>query len=151
MLGYMGAQIIKVESCSRMDISRGQARPVPGAGRVYPGGEPGERPWNRAGHHVHRNVNKLSLTLDLATPRGKELFLTLAGICDVLAENYRASVMDRLGLGYEAVSRVNPQIIYLKISSQGRPVPRGTTARWAQPWSKRRDWPPSPDTWTVRL
>ena len=90
MLGYMGAEVIKVESCSRMDISRGQARPAPGAGRVYPGGEPGERPWNRAGHHVHRNVNKLSLTLDLATPRGKELFLALAGICDVLAENYRA-------------------------------------------------------------
>ena len=123
MLGYMGAQIIKVESCSRMDISRGQARPTPGAGRVYPGGEPGERPWNRAGHHVHRNVNKLSLTLDLATPRGKELFLTLASICDVLAENYRASVMDRLGLGYEAVSSVNPQMIYLKISSQGATGP----------------------------
>ena len=123
MLGYMGAEVIKVESCSRMDISRGQARPAPGAGRVYPGGEPGERPWNRAGHHVHRNVNKLSLTLDLASPRGKELFLALASICDVLAENYRASVMDRLGLGYDAVSKVNPQLIYLKISSQGATGP----------------------------
>lgn len=123
MLGYMGAEVIKVESCSRMDISRGQARPTPGAHRVYPGGEPGERPWNRAGHHVHRNVNKMSVTLDLATPQGKEIFLALARICDVLAENYRASVMDRLGLGYDVVSRVNPQLIYLKISSQGATGP----------------------------
>ena len=42
LLGFMGAEVIKVESCSRMDISRGTANPAPGAGRVYPGGEPGE-------------------------------------------------------------------------------------------------------------
>ena len=123
LLGFMGAEVIKVESCSRMDISRGGARPAPGAGRVYPGGEPGENPWNRAAHHVHRNINKLSVTLDLTSARGKELFLSLVKVCDVLAENYRASVMDRLGLGYEAVSKVNPQIVYLKISSQGATGP----------------------------
>ena len=119
LLAFMGAEVIKVESCSRMDINRGRARPAPGDTRVYPGGEPGERPWNRAAHHVHRNINKLSVTLDLGAPRGKELFLDLARICDVLVENYRASVMDRLGLGYDAVSQANPQLIYVKISSQG--------------------------------
>ena len=119
LLAFMGAEVIKVESCSRMDINRGRARPAPGDTRVYPGGEPGERPWNRAAHHVHRNINKLSVTLDLGAPRGKELFLDLARICDVLVENYRASVMDRLGLGYDAISQANPQIIYVKISSQG--------------------------------
>ena len=123
LLGLMGAEVIKVESCSRMDISRGSARPTPGATRVYPNGEPGERPWNRAGHHVHRNINKLSLTLDLAQPRGKELFLELAKVCDALVENFRASVMDRLGLGYDVVSKVNPQLVYLKISSQGATGP----------------------------
>ena len=119
MLAFMGAEVIKVESCSRMDINRGRARPAAGDPRVYPGGDPGERPWNRAAHHVHRNINKLSVTLDLSAPRGKELFLDLARICDVLVENYRASVMDRLGLGYDAISQANPQIIYVKISSQG--------------------------------
>ena len=119
LLAFMGAEVIKVESCSRMDINRGRARPAPGDTRVYPGGVPGERPWNRAAHHVHRNINKLSVTLDLSAPRGKELFLDLARICDVLVENYRASVMDRLGLGYDAVSQANPQLIYVKISSQG--------------------------------
>lgn len=123
LLGFMGAEVIKVESCSRMDISRGAAHPGPHGEGLYPQGEPGERPWNRTGHYVHRNVNKLSLTLDLATARGKELFRQLASRCDVLVENYRASVMDRLGLGYVALSQVNPQLIYLKISSQGATGP----------------------------
>ena len=123
LLGFMGAEVIKVESCSRMDISRGAARPTSQGEGLYPGGEPGERPWNRAGHYVHRNGNKRSLTLDLATARGKALLLQLATMCDVLIENYRASVMDRLGLGYEALSHANPQLIYVKISSQGATGP----------------------------
>lgn len=123
LLGFMGADVIKVESCSRMDISRGAARPAPGNDALYPGGEPGEQPWNRTGHYVHRNGNKRSLTLDLATPRGKALCLRLAAQCDVLIENYRASVMDRLGLGYEVMSQANPQLIYVKISSQGATGP----------------------------
>jgi crotonobetainyl-CoA:carnitine CoA-transferase CaiB-like acyl-CoA transferase len=123
LLGFMGAEVIKVESCARLDINRGPARPAPENRQQYPGGEPGERPWNRTAHHIHRNGNKLSVTLDLATERGKELFLRLATICDALFENYRASVMDRLGLGYRVLSRVNPRLIYVKISSQGATGP----------------------------
>jgi crotonobetainyl-CoA:carnitine CoA-transferase CaiB-like acyl-CoA transferase len=123
LLGFMGAEIIKVESCARMDINRGQARPAPETYRMYPQGIPGERPWNRAAHHIHRNGNKRSLTLDLASPRGKELFLTLAAISDALIENYRASVMDRLGLGYAVLAAVNPRLVYVKISSQGATGP----------------------------
>ena len=124
LLGFMGAQVIKVESRTRMDTSRGFARPsATGAYNLYPGGDPGERPWNRSAHHVHRNANKLDVTLDLATQEGKELLLDLAAVCDVLVENFRASVMDRLGVGYDAISRANPQIIYTKISSQGATGP----------------------------
>ncbi len=122
-LGFMGAEVIKLESRSRMDINRGRAKPGPGDPRVYPDGEQGERPYNRTAHHVHRNINKLSFTLDLTADRGKELFLDLVRVCDVLVENYRGSVMDRLGLGYDAVSQANPQLIYLKISSQGATGP----------------------------
>ena len=121
--GFMGAQVIKVESCSRMDIARGPARPIHGTNSQYPNGEPGETPWNRTAHHVQRNVNKLSLTLDLATPQGHDIFVYLAKICDVVVENYRASVMDRLGLDYATLSNANPQLIYLKISSQGATGP----------------------------
>ncbi len=123
LLGCMGAEIIKVESCSRLDISRGPARPGPESARLYPGGVPGEHPWNRAGHYVHRNVNKRSVTLDLAMARGKALFLRLVGVCDALFENYRASVMDRLGLGYATLAQVNPRLVYVKISSQGATGP----------------------------
>ena len=118
-LGFMGAEVIKIESLSRMDINRGKARPSPDDLRVYPDGDPGEHPWNTTAHHVHRNINKRSLTLDLGAKRGKELFLELTKVCDVLVENYRGSVMDRLGLGYDVVSRLNPGLIYMKISSQG--------------------------------
>ncbi len=123
LLGYMGAEVIKVESCSRMDINRGAAQPVPGAATVYPSGEPGPRPWNRAAHHVQRNANKLSLTLDLATERGRGLLVSLAALADVLVENFRASVMDRLQLGYDVLSRVNPSLIYVKVTSQGATGP----------------------------
>jgi benzylsuccinate CoA-transferase BbsF subunit len=123
LLGLMGAEVIKVESLTRMDINRGRATVAPGDTRVYPGGVPGEHPWNRTAHHVHRNINKQDVTLDLADPKGKELFLKLVAACDVLIENYRASVMDRLGLGYGAVSEVNPRLIYVKISSQGATGP----------------------------
>ena len=123
LLGFMGAEIIKVESCSRMDINRGLARPTPETYRMYPQGIPGERPWNRSAHHIHRNGNKRSVTLDLASPQGKELFLKLVAICDALIENYRASVLDRLGLGYAQLSAANPQLVYVKISSQGATGP----------------------------
>jgi crotonobetainyl-CoA:carnitine CoA-transferase CaiB-like acyl-CoA transferase len=123
LLGFMGAEIIKVESCSRMDINRGQARPTPETYRMYPQGIPGDRPWNRSAHHIHRNGNKRSLTLDLASPQGKELFLKLTAVCDALIENYRASVLDRLGLGYARLSIANPQLVYVKISSQGATGP----------------------------
>jgi crotonobetainyl-CoA:carnitine CoA-transferase CaiB-like acyl-CoA transferase len=123
LLGFMGAEIIKVESCSRMDINRGLARPTPESYRMYPQGVPGERPWNRAAHHVHRNGNKRSVTLDLASPLGKQLFLKLVAVCDVLIENYRASVLDRLGLGYADLCTVNPTLVYVKISSQGATGP----------------------------
>jgi crotonobetainyl-CoA:carnitine CoA-transferase CaiB-like acyl-CoA transferase len=72
---------------------------------------------------VHRNPNKLSVTLDLSTERGKDLCKRLATVCDVLIENFRASVMDRLGLGYGVMSQVNPHLIYLKISGQGATGP----------------------------
>ncbi len=122
-LGFMGAEVIKVESLSRMDINRGKARPSADDLRVYPNGDPGEHPWNTTAHHVHRNINKQSLTLDLSADRGKELFLKLAKVCDVLVENYRGSVMDRLGLGYDVVSKLNTRLIYMKISSQGATGP----------------------------
>src|SRR5437667_12742708 len=72
LLGFMGAEVIKVESCARMDISRGAARPRPGGEGLAPGGDPGERPWNRTGHCVHRDGNHGRLPLTSATAPGQE-------------------------------------------------------------------------------
>ena len=123
LLGFMGAEVIKVESRHRPDTSRGAVKPRPNQYQMYPSQEPGERPWNRAAHFTQRNRNKLSVTLEATTPEGKMLFMRLAAKCDALIENYRASVIDRWGLNYAVLSEVNPRLVYLKLSSQGNTGP----------------------------
>ncbi|MHB8573706.1 MAG: CaiB/BaiF CoA transferase family protein [Dehalococcoidia bacterium] len=124
LLAGLGAEVIKVESNRRPDITRGPVQP---AGETqlkqYPGGVPGERPWNRGAFFNQRNRNKLGITLDLSDPRGKAVFKQLVACCDVLAENFRASVLERQGLGWEELRRVNPRLVYLKLSSQGNSGP----------------------------
>ncbi len=123
-LAGLGAQVIKVESNRRPDTSRG---PVAPSGelqmRQYPGGEPGERPWNRTAYFNQRNRGKLGITLDFSRPEGKALILRLAAVCDALAENFRASVLERQGLGWDVLREVNPRLVYLKLSSQGNTGP----------------------------
>ena len=124
LLAGLGAEVIKVESHLRPDTSRGPVNP---AGeqqmKQYPGGEPGARPWNRAAFFNQRNRGKLGITLDFSHPEGKELFKRLVARCDALAENYRASVMERQGLGWNEVHQVNPRLVYLKLSGQGNTGP----------------------------
>lgn len=62
------------------------------------------------------NRNKLSIALDLQQPEGREVFLRLAAKADVVLENFRAGVLDRLGIGYEALQRENPRLVYCSIS-----------------------------------
>ena len=119
LIGYFGAEVIKIESSSRMDINRGPVKPSPATHTVYPNNTPGKTPWNIAAHHIQRNVNKLCITLDLSNKEGKEQIYELIKISDVFIENFRASVVDRLGLDYESVIKINPSIVYAKISSQG--------------------------------
>jgi crotonobetainyl-CoA:carnitine CoA-transferase CaiB-like acyl-CoA transferase len=71
--------------------------------------------------NLHRN--KRSLTLDLKAPEGRDAFLRLAGTADVVVENYRPGVMARLGLGWEALSAVNPRLILASISGFGQDGP----------------------------
>ena len=87
--------------------------------KQYPRGEPGERPWNRGAHYNQRNRGKLGITLDLTASAGKEIFKRLAARSDAVIENYRASVMERQGLGYDVLRAVNEHLVYVKLSSQG--------------------------------
>ncbi len=73
------------------------------------------------GYFQSTNRNKKSLSLDLKAPEGRRLFLDLAREADVVVENFRAGVMDRLGLGYETLAKDNPRLVYAAIRGFGDP------------------------------
>lgn len=68
--------------------------------------------------------NKQAVTIDLKTPRGRELVLALARRCDIVVENFRPGTLERLGLGYEVLSDVNPGLILVRISGYGQSGPQ---------------------------
>jgi crotonobetainyl-CoA:carnitine CoA-transferase CaiB-like acyl-CoA transferase len=74
------------------------------------------------------NANKRSLTLDLRRPQAVEIVTRLAGSADVVWENFRPGVMERLGLGHEALAAINPRLIYCAVSGFGHSGPERTTA-----------------------
>jgi len=125
ILASFGAEVIKVESTRRYDMSRGEAVAGPGAGRVfiYPNADPGDEPWNREARFIERNYNKLGLTLDLTRPAGVELFKRLVRVSDVVVESFRVGVMANFGLDYPQLRAVKPDIIMVSLSSQGQTGP----------------------------
>lgn len=108
VLADMGADVIKVEEIGLGDLSRN-------LGTVFVAGE--------AAQFLSQNRNKRSLRLDLKHPKGREAFLRLAAGCDVVTENFRPGTLDRLGVGYEAVRRVRPDIIFASVSAFGQDGP----------------------------
>ncbi len=119
LLGDMGAEVLKMESSKRMDGTRGQPNAQPGGAGVYPDNIPGERPWNRSGYFNERNRSKLGICLDLTDPKGIAVFKRLVAVSDVVVENYRFGVMERLGLEYSALQKIRPDIVMISLSSQG--------------------------------
>src|SRR5690606_18758513 len=79
-----------------------------------------------------RNRSKLSLTLDLSSQRGKDIFLGLVALSDVVMQNYSSRVMPGLGLGYDTLSKVNPQIIMVSVMSQGLEGPESEYVSYGQ-------------------
>ncbi len=104
MLADLGADVIKVEIPKRGDDSR-QFPPFYKGESVY---------------YINLNRNKRSITLNLKDPRGKELFKKLVEKADVVVENFSPGTMDRLNIGYEALKKVNPRIIFASISGFGQ-------------------------------
>ena len=74
------------------------------------------------------NANKRSLTLDLSKPQGVEIVHRIARDVDVVVENFRPGVMDKLGIGYDALSAINPTLIYASLSGFGTTGPQRRTA-----------------------
>ena len=114
-LALLGADVIKVERREGEDMRR----------------TPLSREWAERGmapSWLAINGNKRSLTLDLQKPAAKEIVRRLAAKADVVMENFRAGVMDRLELGYQALSEVNPMLIYCAISGFGQTGPSSNEA-----------------------
>lgn len=107
MLGDLGADVLKVEEPGRGDYQR-----------EFP-------PMARedSGTFLLCNRNKRSMTLNLKTEEGKRIFRELAQSSDVVVEGFRPGVMDRLGLGYEALKALNPRLVYCAISGYGQDGP----------------------------
>jgi crotonobetainyl-CoA:carnitine CoA-transferase CaiB-like acyl-CoA transferase len=118
ILGDLGAEVIKVEH----PMARGPAalRVLDPIRRTfYPDGEPGTQPWNTNASFNKLNRNKLSLTLDLSHDAGREAFLDLAAVADVVIENYSPRVMGNLGLGFEQLAERNPGISLVSMPGYG--------------------------------
>jgi len=121
LLGLLDADVIQVESRGRLDSWRGDYNGVvPTAIR-----DPGKRqcPWNTSGLYNSVNLNKRSLTLDLASAHGRELFKRLVVTADVVAENFTPRVMGNFGLDYAALRRLKPDIILASLSAYGATGP----------------------------
>lgn len=103
MLADMGADVIKIEMPGRGDDSRAN----------FP------RENGESYYFMNLNRNKRGMTLNLKSPEGKALFLELVKKADIVLENYRPGVMERLGLGYEDLKKVNKGIIYGCVSGFG--------------------------------
>lgn len=108
VLADLGAEVIKVENPRGGDDTRHWGPP-------YAGGE--------SAYYLSANRNKRSIAIDLATPGGKDVVRRLATQSDVLVENYKAGGLERFGLGYDALSVLNPALIYCSISGYGRASP----------------------------
>lgn len=122
MLGDLGARVIKVESPGTGDDTRSWGPPfVAGAdGASY------------STYFLSCNRNKESIALDLKSDDGRDVLLRLLARADVLIENFRTGVMDRLGLGTSVLAELNPGLIQLSISGFGHDGPEGGRAGYDQ-------------------
>ena len=128
MLADLGADVIRVDNpwvfptTTRGAVPRPAPEALVSLGPLlgcYPGDEPGERPWNRAGNFVAHSRTKRSVTLDLRRPLGRQRFLELVARSDVVIENNSIDVMAKLGLDPATLAAANPDLIHLRMPSMG--------------------------------
>ncbi|MCZ6711205.1 MAG: CoA transferase [Gammaproteobacteria bacterium] len=111
-LALLGAEVIKIEQPNRGD----QTRELMNRGQRH---GPGMSP-----SFMSCNIGKRSITLDLKAPEANDIIAELVKRADVVAENFRPGVMDRLGFGHDALRKINPSIIYCSISGYGQTGPK---------------------------
>ncbi len=108
MLADLGADVIKIEKTDGGDDARGYRDPrINGVSAPF----------------LMLNRNKRAIALDLKTPEGRQVLLRMVRDADVLIENFRKGTLEKLGLGYDVLSEINPGLIYCAISGYGRTGP----------------------------
>src|ERR687897_878243 len=110
-LAVLGAEVIKVETPGSGDLAR------------QLGADPELNKRLMGASFLAQNAGKRSLTINLKHKDGKEIFRRLVATADVVIENFRPGVMDRLGLGYETFKNFKPDLIYCAISGFGQTGP----------------------------
>ena len=104
LLAWLGADVIKVERAGEGDITRGQLRDLPNVDSLY---------------FTMLNHNKRSITVDAKNPKGKAVLESLVKHCDVLVENFAPGALDRMGLTWEHIQKLNPRMIVASVKGFG--------------------------------
>ena len=110
LLADMGAQVIRLESCDRLESYRTDS--------LFRNDVEGEF-WNRGANFYEHNRNKLGITLDLSQPTGLRILRELVSVSDVFAENFTPRVIKNFQLGYEDLRQINPAIIMVSSTGYG--------------------------------
>ena len=121
MLGDLGARVIKVESPDGGDDTRAWGPPFAGPAEA-----------RESTYFLSCNRNKESVTADLKSEEGRRLLRDLVRVADVLVENFRPGVLDRLGFAPDALAELNPRLVVLSISGFGHDGPEGGRAGYDQ-------------------
>ncbi|AYY15404.1 CoA transferase [Actinobacteria bacterium YIM 96077] len=121
MLGDLGARVIKVEAPEHGDDSRGWGPPFVGSAEQ-----------RMSTYYLSCNRNKESVTADLKSDEGRDFLTRLVQRADVLVENFRTGVLDRLGFGVERLHEINPKLVILSITGFGHDGPEGGRAGYDQ-------------------
>lgn len=122
-LAHLGAEVIRIESTTRMCPSR----------LIPPWADNIQQGYNRSGYFNQYNQGKRSLTLNLKTPEGLDLAKKLVAKSDIVIENFAAGVMDKMGLGYETLRKVKADIIMASLSGYGATGPERSYVSYGPP------------------
>ena len=128
LLADLGAEVIRIESIQTLaPTTRGiMARPpetliqnLPPFIGGYPNRQGGDRPWNRSPQFNSHGRNKLSMTVDLRTTKGKAIFNRLVAVSDIFIDNNVAETMEKLGISYQSMKSVKEDIIAIRMPAYG--------------------------------
>lgn len=114
-LADLGADVLKVERPDSGDDTRGWGPPYL---KDADGNDTGE-----AAYYLSTNRNKRSIAIDIASPEGAELVREMAARCDILVENFKVGGLQKYGLDYETIKKINPRLIYCSITGFGQTGP----------------------------